>query len=102
MDRRAFIGGAAAAVLAPRAAYAQTPATARRVGLLMTTTPTVAAHIVVAFADGLRELGHIEGRNVMFESRWAQGQPERFAAMAADLVRQHVEVIVASSQAAAL
>jgi putative ABC transport system substrate-binding protein len=103
MERRAFIGGvAAAAALGPRAAYAQTPAKAHRVGLLMTTTPAAAAHIVVAFADGLRELGHVEGKNVRFEYRWAAGDRERFAEMAADLVRQHVDVLVASSQAAAL
>ena len=103
MRRRAFIGGvAAAAALGPRAAYAQTPTKARRVGLLMTTTPTAAAHIVVAFTDGLRELGHVEGKNVHFEYRWAAGDRERFAEMASDLVRQHVDVLVASSQAAAL
>jgi putative ABC transport system substrate-binding protein len=103
MERRAFIGGvAAAAALGPRAAYAQTPAKAHRVGLLMTTTPAAAAHIVVAFADGLRELGHVEGKNVRFEYRWAAGDRERFAELAADLVRQHVDVLVASSQAAAL
>jgi putative ABC transport system substrate-binding protein len=92
----------AAAALGPRAAYAQAPAKARRIGLLMTTTPVAAAHIVVAFADGLRELGHVEGKNVLFEYRWAAGDRERFAEMAADLVRQHVDVLVASSQAAAL
>ena len=103
MQRRAFIGGvAAAAALGPRAAYAQTLAKARRIGLLMTTTPAAAAHIIVAFADGLRELGHVEGKNVLFEYRWAAGDRERFAEMAADLVRQHVDVLVASSQAAAL
>ena len=102
MLRRAFIGGVAAATLRPRAAYAQAPAKARRIGLLMTTTPEAAAHIIVAFADGLRELGHIEGKNVLFEYRWAKGDRERFAEMTADLVRQHVDVLVASSQAAAL
>jgi putative ABC transport system substrate-binding protein len=93
---------AAAAALGPIATYAQTPAKARRVGLLMTTTPAAAAHIIVAFADGLRELGHVEGKNVLFEYRWAEGDRERFAEMAADLVRQHMDVLVASSQAAAL
>jgi putative ABC transport system substrate-binding protein len=103
MNRRVFMGGVAAAtVLAPRAASAQTPPTARRIGLLMATTPTAAAHIVVAFADGLRELGHVEGKNVHFEYRWAEGHRERFAEMAADLVRRPVDVLVASSQAAAL
>jgi len=103
MNRRAFISGiVATASLAPNGASAQTPAAARRIGLLMTTTPTAAAHIVRAFVDGLRELGHVEGKGVVFEYRWAEGQPERFAEMAADLVRQHVAVLVASSQAAAL
>jgi putative ABC transport system substrate-binding protein len=103
VQRRAFIGGvAAAAALGPRAAYAQTHAKARRVGLLMTTTPAAAAHIIVAFADGLRALGQVEGKNVLFEYRWAEGERERLAEMAVDLVRQHVDVLVASSQAAAL
>jgi len=103
MDRRAFIRRLAeAAMLSPMAAAADTPAKARRIGLLMSTTPVAASHIVAAFADGLRELGHVEGQNVVFEYRWAEGKPERFAELAADLVRQKVEVIVASSQAPAL
>jgi putative ABC transport system substrate-binding protein len=103
MDRRAFIGGlAGAAVLSPAAASAQRPAKARRIGVLMTTTPVAAAHIVVAFADALKQLGHVDGKNVVIEYRWAEGRRERFAEMAADLVRQKVDVIVASSQAPAL
>ena len=90
------------AVLAPIAAYSQTLAKAARVGLLMTTTPVAASHIVVAFADGLRALGYFEGKNLVLEYRWAEGRPDRFDDLAADLVRQHVDVIVASSQAAAL
>ena len=101
--RRAFIGGLAGAVMLPRmAADAETRVKARRIGLMMSTTPVAASHIVAAFADGLRELGHVEGKNVVFEYRWAEGKPERFAEMAADLVRQKVDVIVASSQAPAL
>jgi len=80
----------------------ETPSKARRIGLLMSTTPLAASHIVAAFADGLQELGHVEGKNVVFEYRWAEGKPERFAEMTADLVRQRVDVIVASSQAPAL
>ena len=89
-------------MLPPMVADAETPAKARRVGLMMSTNPVAASHIVVAFADGLRELGHVEGKNVVLEYRWAEGKPERFAEMAADLVRQKVDVIVASSQAPAL
>jgi putative ABC transport system substrate-binding protein len=93
---------AGAAVLSPAAAYAQSPAKARRIGVLMTTTPAAAAHIVAAFADGLKQLGHIDGKNVVIEYRWAEGRRERFAEMATDLVRQKADVIVASSQGPAL
>src|SRR5256712_7518653 len=103
MDRRTFIRRLAGSViLLPMAASAETPAKAHRIGVMMSTTPVAASHIVAAFADGLRELGHVEGKNVVFEYRWAEGKPERFAEMAADLVRQKVDVIVASSQAPAL
>src|SRR5256712_5936027 len=103
MDRRAFIGRlAGAAMLSPMAASAGTPAKAHRIGVLMSTTPVAASHIVAALGDGRRELGHVEGKNVVFESRWAEGKSERFAEMTADLVRQRVDVIVASSQAPAL
>jgi putative ABC transport system substrate-binding protein len=103
VDRRALIRGlSAVAVLAPIAAYSQTLAKAARVGLLMTTNPVAASHIVVAFADSLRAFGYFEGKNLVLEYRWAEGRPERFEQLVADLIRQHLDVIVASSQAAAL
>jgi len=103
MDRLAFIRWlTSVAVLAPVAGHAQTPPKTRRVGVLMTTTPVAAAHIVAAFADSLKELGHVEGKNLVIEYRWAEGRRERLAEMAADLVRKKVDVIVASSQAPAL
>ncbi len=73
----------------------------QRVGLLMTTTPAVAAHIATAFTQGLRDLGHVEGRDVAFEYRWAEGHRDRFPELAADLVRARVDVIIASSTDAA-
>jgi putative tryptophan/tyrosine transport system substrate-binding protein len=101
--RRAFMWGVAGAAMPwSRANSAQTPAKARTIGLLMTTTPVAASHIAAALVDELRELGHIEGKNVHFEYRWAEGQRERFAELVAELVRHPVDVIVASSQAAAL
>jgi putative ABC transport system substrate-binding protein len=103
MHRRAFMWGLAGAALPwSTATAAQTPAKTRTIGLLMTTTPAAAAHIAAAFVDGLRELGHTEGKNVRFEYRWAEGQRERFDELATDLVRHPVDVIVASSQAPAL
>src|ERR1700716_12826 len=103
MDRRAFLWGlAGAAGPWPSATFAQTHARVRTVGLLMTTTRAAASHIAAAVVDGLRELGHTEGKNVLFEYRWAEGQRERFGELAAELVRHPVDVIVASSQAATL
>jgi putative tryptophan/tyrosine transport system substrate-binding protein len=103
MDRRALIRGLSTiAILTPTAGYPQTLAKAARVGLLMTTTPVAASHIVVAFADGLRAFGYLEGKSLILEYRWAEGRPERFDDLVADLIRQRVDVIVASSQAAAL
>jgi ABC-type uncharacterized transport system substrate-binding protein len=101
--RSVIVNLAAAAMLLPRTVEAQaSSAKARRVGLLMSTTPAAAAHIVAAFGEGLRDLGHVEGTNVVLEYRWAEGRPERLAELAADLVRRRMDVIVASSQAAAL
>jgi putative tryptophan/tyrosine transport system substrate-binding protein len=101
--RRAFIlVWAGSPTLWPILAQGQTAEKVRRIGVLMTTTPAAASHYVVAFADALRELGYVEGKNVVFEYRWAESKPEHFPEMAADVVRQKVDVIVASSQAPAL
>ena len=102
-DRRVFIAGVlSTTALLPLGIHADPAAKSRRIGVLMTTTPLAAAHIVAAFADGLRDLGYIEGENITVEYRWAEGHPERFAPLVADLVQRKVEVIVASSQGPAL
>src|SRR5260370_37776468 len=103
MNRRAFMWrlSGVAAVPWPTATFAQTHAKVRTVGLLMTTTRAAASHIAAAVVDGLRELGHTEGKNVVFEYPWAEGQRARFAELAAQLVRHPGDVISASSQASA-
>ena len=88
-------------VLAPAASPAQRPPKVQRVGLLMQTTPAAASHIATAFTGALRELGHVEGKNVVFEYRWAEGRPERFPALASDLVGLKVDLVLASGAAAA-
>jgi putative ABC transport system substrate-binding protein len=60
------------------------------------------AQVVGGFGDELKVWGQVDGKGVVSEYRWAEGHPERFAEMAADLVRRKMDVIVASSQAPAL
>src|ERR1700681_4649986 len=95
--RREFItllGGAAVAW--PLAARAQQPGKLPTVGILGTTAPVVWSPWTAAFVQRLRELGWIEGRTVAIEWRWAEGRSERFAEIAADLVRRKVDLIVTS------
>jgi putative ABC transport system substrate-binding protein len=93
MRRREFItllGGVAAAI--PVTARAQRSATAV-VGILSPEGPKTGN--VNGLVEGLRELGYIEGRNIRFEYRWAEGKFDRLPELAADLVRLQVNVIVA-------
>ena len=66
-----------------------------RIGALLTGPSHTAAPYVDAFRAGLRELGHNEGRNIAVEYRWAEGGAERFAELAADLVRARVDLLFA-------
>ena len=75
---------------------AQAPAKVHRIGIL---SPAAEAStpLFEAFRQGLRELGYVEGQNIILEYRFAAGQPERFAALAAELVRLPVDLLVTDS-----
>jgi ABC-type uncharacterized transport system substrate-binding protein len=96
MRRRDFIvlisGVAAFRPLAARAQQATMPV----VGFLNSTSAASWRHLVESFRRGLGETGFIEGQNVAIEFRWAEGQYDRLPALADDLVRRRVAVIVAT------
>jgi putative tryptophan/tyrosine transport system substrate-binding protein len=93
--RREFIGTLAGGLLtAPLAAEAQPAAKIGRIGYLSTNL-AANPHLQEAFLQGLRDLGYVEGRNVVIEYRDAEGKPERLPALAAELVALKVDVIVA-------
>ena len=94
MKRREFItllGGATAWPLAARAQQRTFPV----IGLLSSRSLAVDTPLIAVIRQGLNETGIIEGQNVTIDYRWAEGQYDRLAGLAADLVRQHVAVIVA-------
>src|SRR5215510_5734244 len=101
--RRQFLtllGGAAVAW--PLAARAQQPGRIWRIGVLGTTSMDLNAANFAAFRQSLRELGYIEEQNLIIEYRSAEGRGERFAELAADLLRLNIDVIVTRGTPAVL
>ncbi len=101
MDRRFFLGLAAAVVLALVVAYASSQASGQpresmpRVGMLTPVQSATAKAGWDAFREAMKELGYVEGKSVAYEYRSAEGQPERLPELAAELARLPVKVMVA-------
>jgi putative tryptophan/tyrosine transport system substrate-binding protein len=95
MQRRHFItlvGGVAAAW--PLVLYAQPLGRMARIGFLGSASATGSAKSVEALRAGLRDLGYVEGRNIVIEFRWAEGRYDRLSDLVAELIRLNVDVIV--------
>ena len=101
IGRREFVALLGGATAWPVAARAQQPALPV-IGFLSPTTAQGDALYVAAFRQGLLKAGYREGQNVAIEYRWAEGQNDRWAAMAADLVSRQVTIIVALGPPAAI
>jgi putative ABC transport system substrate-binding protein len=97
MDRRAFIGVIAGGFLfASLAVEAQQAGNVPKVGYLSASSSSVEGHRRKAFSAGLRDLGWVEGQNILIEERWAEGKYDRLRDLVAELVGLKVDVIVAA------
>jgi putative tryptophan/tyrosine transport system substrate-binding protein len=102
IKRRQFIAGLGSTAAWPLATYAQ-QAAVPVIGYLGTqSADDDYKNLTVPFLQGLKESGYVEGQNVAIEYRWAENQYDRLSALAADLVRRRVGVIVANETPAAL
>src|SRR2546428_10581071 len=95
MKRRVFVTGVAGLLAAPLAAEAQA-GKVPRVGFLSPNSASDPGWLgrLRVFQQGIRELGYVEGRNIVIESRWAEGKWDRLPGLAAELVGLKVDVIV--------
>jgi putative ABC transport system substrate-binding protein len=84
------------------ASLAQAQEKIAHVGFLGNSTAALEANLIGPFREGLRDLGYVEGRNVLIEYRWAEGKYERFPALIAELIAQKVDVIVTAGTPATL
>jgi len=98
VNRRAFLTLVTGGLLAaPLAAEAQQPGRVYRIGFLGPAAEGVYTDSLLSLSTGLRELGYVEGKNIVFEYRFAEDKYERLAGLAAELVRDKVDVIVVHS-----
>jgi len=85
-----------------RIAQAQQSGKIPRIGFLGNSTAALEENLVGPFREGLRNLGYVEGKNILTEYRWAEGKYDRFPALIGELVAQKVEVIVTAGTPASL
>src|SRR5688572_24191573 len=94
MQRRTFVAGGLAVLATPTPCLAQQPARPVRIGILATPPASNFSTRMEALRAGLRDFGYIEGKNTLLAFRSADGKYDRLPELAADLVRDQVDVIV--------
>jgi putative ABC transport system substrate-binding protein len=95
---KAFVGSAAVLPLAVRAQQSERM---RRLGFLASYTEEGGRELVGCFRKGLADAGWVEGRNISIQYRWAEGRPDRYSALAAELTQLNLDVIACNSTPAA-
>jgi putative tryptophan/tyrosine transport system substrate-binding protein len=95
MRRRELIVAIGGAAVWPRAAAQGQASTSRIVGVITLNSPDTLQKNLMPIRRRLAEQGYVEGRNLVFEYRWAYGQEDRLAALSEDLVQRRVDAIVA-------
>src|SRR6266480_744916 len=95
MNRRNTALALLALAGAPTWSFAQQPQNVVRIGILGTETASGQAGRLEALLAGLRDLGYVDGRNMVIEFRWAEGNYDRLPELAGELVRLKVDVLVA-------
>lgn len=93
MRRRQFLIASGALLAIPTVAHAQR--SPKRIGFLNIGSPATSIHLLQAIRTGMQELGYVDGRDFVIEVRWAQGDVDRLATLARELVALPVDVIVA-------
>lgn len=98
-SRRGFLAAASALLAAPLAANAQQPAKLRRLGYLAFNNASSGGHILATFRQALGELGWIDGKHIIIETRFANGEVDRLPALANELLSLNIDLMVAGSSA---
>jgi putative ABC transport system substrate-binding protein len=103
MERRWFLGMLASGLLAaPLAVGAQPVGKVHRIGFIGNSTAALESNLVAPWREGFRELGYVEGRDLVIEYRWAEGDYSRLPALVAELIALKVDVLVTAGTPAAL
>ena len=94
--RRRFLGCGLVLLALPLTAHAQSAKKVHRIGFLSSASREPFSHLYAAFLQGLRDLGYVEGQNIVIEARWAEGRVERLPELAAELVRLNPDLILST------